>query len=132
VDTKASKNDVRQVDGAALLEKALACLYGSDAEYDAKKGVELLRKAADIPEPRALYELAFLYRCGGYVERDYQQSVKLCTRAAELGCTTAALVLIDDHRHGALGLPKNHKLSKALATRFFKKQHTVLQPKLRK
>jgi TPR repeat protein len=87
----------------------LARLYFDDqAENDTRKGIEMLKQAAELGNPKAMNELGVHYQRGDCVEVDSVQAAKLFEKAAELGLVIGMLNWGDCLSNG-LGCPRNRE-----------------------
>ena len=62
---------------------------GTHYEQSREKEIEVLIKAADLFEPRAMVRLAGYYRSGDGVEKDVEEANRLLRESALLGCADA-------------------------------------------
>ena len=76
-----------QGDSAGMYALAECHLFGKGVARDPKRAVELLTSASALNNPRAMNLLGDIYRKGvpGVIEPDFAESVRLFSRAQELG-----------------------------------------------
>jgi uncharacterized protein len=114
-DKKEYKDAVRYLEQAknndnVYANLALAFLYykGDGVNKDIDKSFELLKESSDI-DPNAAYQLARFYLQGINTKIDNQKGVELINFAASKGVSTAQKMLINIHREGSFGQPRDQK-----------------------
>jgi TPR repeat protein len=104
-----------QGDSAGMYALAECHLFGKGVPKDPKRAVELLTAAATLNNPRAMNLLGDVYRKGvpGLVDPNFNESVRLFSRAKELGFLDAQGNLGVLYIYGQ-GVPKDEQKAFAL------------------
>lgn len=97
--------DEGRLDAKVLL--AVCYLYGSGVPKDARKGLEMMREAAENGSTNAYWQLGFYYDEGAEGDRDAGLAVSWYEKAAVHGHYPAILRLAKAYLNGELGLKKD-------------------------
>lgn len=78
-------------------------------EQDAEKGMQLLKRAAELGDPESLYTLAGCYQNGKYVEKDEKKAFELLQNSIKTSLTPDAMSLLGDFYKDGIGTEQNYE-----------------------
>ncbi len=88
--------------------------YNPGYEQDAQKGMEYLRRAAEVDDARALSCLARCYKQGKYTEKDENKAFELLNRSCSINANPYNVGLLGQFYRDGIGTAQDIKMAKAL------------------
>ena len=78
-------------------------------EQDIEKGMELLRRAAELGDSKALYVLAICYQKGKHVEQDSTRAFELLQKCVQVDKMPEYVNLLGDFYRDGIGIEQNYE-----------------------
>ena len=80
-------------------------------DQDVQKGMQLLKRAAELKDSKATRTLAICYQKGRYVEEDKEKAFELLQKSVESNSTPESVNLLGDFYRDGIGTEQNYEMA---------------------